>query len=151
MSKSDAFENAWLLHLLQNAAIANVGDATGLRGSTTAGSLYVSLHSADPGEAGTQATNEVTYGSYARVAVARSAGGWSVTGNSGTNVAAVTFPLGTSGTVAQNATHFGIGTDPSGAGTLLYSGQITSPSGGLYTGNAIQPVLNASGITITED
>lgn len=151
MSKSNAFETAWLLHVLQNADIANVGDATGLRGSSAAGNLYVSLHSADPGEAGDQSTNEVTYGSYARVAVPRTAGGWSVAGAVGSNVGAVTFPNGSSGAVAQNATHFGIGTAASGAGVLLYSGAITSPAGGLYTGTGIQPVLNASGISITED
>ena len=61
MSKSNTFENEFLLHLLQNADISNVGDATGLRGSSTAGSLYVGLHTADPGEAGDQTTSEATY------------------------------------------------------------------------------------------
>lgn len=149
MSKSNAWETGLLQHLFQNSDVANIGDATGLRGSTAAGNLYVSLHSADPGEAGDQSTSEATYGSYARQAVVRSAGGWSVSGNTASNVAAVTFPTGSSGAVAQNATYFGIGTASSGAGVLLYSGQISS--GGLFTGTGIQPVLSASGITITED
>ena len=37
MSKSNAFENAWLQLVFLNNPIANIGDATGLRGSTTAG------------------------------------------------------------------------------------------------------------------
>ena len=38
-----------LLELIfQNLDCANIGDATGLRGSITAGSLYVSLHTANP-------------------------------------------------------------------------------------------------------
>lgn len=136
--------------LFGNANVSLVGDATGLRGSTVAGDLFVSLHTADPGEAGDQSTSEVAYGSYARVSVSRS-GGWSVSGNVASNVAAVTFPTGTSGTVAQNATHFGVGTSATGAGKLLYKGQITAPVGGLFTGNGIQPVINAAGLTVSED
>lgn len=48
MSKSTAFETAFLNHIFANAAIANVGDATGLPASSTAGSLYFSLHTGDP-------------------------------------------------------------------------------------------------------
>ena len=44
MPASTTFENLLLQHILQNANIANIGDATGLRGSTTTGSLYISLH-----------------------------------------------------------------------------------------------------------
>lgn len=69
-----------------------MGDATGLRGSTVAGSLYVSLHTADPDEGGDQTTSETAYTTYARVAVARTAGGWTVSGNTVSNAALVQFP-----------------------------------------------------------
>lgn len=75
---SDAWVNDTLSHLLQNAAIANVGDTSGLQPSATAGSLYVSLHTSDPGVTGNQTTNETSYTSYARVAVARSGSGWTI-------------------------------------------------------------------------
>ena len=150
MTKSNTWENELLALVLTNANVTLVGDATGLRGASVAGSLYISLHSADPGEAGNQSTSEVTYGSYARIAVARGAG-FSVVGSTGSNVAAIEFPLGTTGVVAQNAPYFGVGTSASGAGKLLYSGQITSPVGGLFTGTGIQPVISAGGLTITED
>ena len=78
MSKSNSWENALLLLMFNNSNVANVGDATGLRGSTVAGSLYISLHTADPGEAGDQTTNEIAYTGYARVAVARSGAAWTV-------------------------------------------------------------------------
>ena len=52
MSKSNSLENGLLELIFKNTNFANVGDATGLRGSSTAGSLYASLHTADPGEAG---------------------------------------------------------------------------------------------------
>lgn len=145
MSKSDSLENAWLLLLLQNTNIANVGDATGLRGSSTAGSLYVSLHTADPGEAGAQNTSEATYTSYARVAVARSSGGWTVSADAASNAAAVTFPACTGG--SNTITHFGVGTASSGAGVLLYKGAL---SASLAVSNGITPSFAPSDLDITE-
>lgn len=74
MSKSDAWESALMLLLFNNTNAANIGDATGLRGSTVAGQLFLALHTADPGEAGTQSTNEVgtgAYTGYARVGLNR--------------------------------------------------------------------------------
>lgn len=123
MSKSNSFENDLLLLLFNNSNAALIGDATGLRGSTVAGSLYLSLHTADPGEAGTQATNEATYGGYVRQAIPRSGSGFTVAGNAVSNAAAITFPAATSG--SQTVTHWGLGTDPSGAGKLLYKGSLT--------------------------
>lgn len=120
MSASNACENSLLLLIYNNTNFALIGDATGLRGSTTVGSLYVSLHTADPGEAGSQTTNETAYTNYARVAVARSGAGWTVATNTVTNAAAVTFPA--CGVTGATITHFGVGTDTSGAGTLLFSG-----------------------------
>lgn len=145
MSKSNAFETALLQLIFENSNIANIGDATGLRGSTTAGSLYFSLHTADPGEAGDQTTNEIAYTSYARVAVARSSSGWTVTGNAVALDAVVTFPAGTGG--SGTATHWGLGTSSSGAGTLLYKGAI-SPN--IVCGNGVTPQL-AAGTVVTED
>ena len=75
---TDLLTELWLKHLLQNAAIADVGDASGLQPSATAGSLYISLHTASPDAADVQTTSEADYTSYARVAVARSAAGWTV-------------------------------------------------------------------------
>lgn len=124
MSMSNSGETNVLKLLLQNVTWANIGDATGLVGSGTAGSWYVSLHTSDPGEAGTQTTNEAAYTSYARVAVARSTGGWAVTNDTGDNVAAVTFPQATGG--SETETHFGVGRASSGTGELVFSGALTS-------------------------
>ena len=76
---SNAFETALLEHYFNNTDHANVGDAAGLQNSTAAGSFHVSLHTAYPGEAGSQNTSECAYGSYARQAVARSGAGWTGT------------------------------------------------------------------------
>jgi hypothetical protein len=146
MSKSNAAETALLALLFNNTDFAGIGDAGGLQNSATAGSLYVSLHTADPGEAGDQSTSETAYTNYARVAVARSGAGWTVSGNSATNFAQVTFPqCGASG---ATITYVGIGTDSSGAGTLLYSGALNSS---LAVALNITPLFAASGLTVTED
>lgn len=145
MSKSNSLENSYLLLLFNNTNIGGVGDATGLRGSAAAGSLFFSLHTADPDEAGTQSTSEVAYTGYARVSVARTGAAFVVTGNAVALAADVTFPAGTGGT--GTATHWGIGTSASGAGTLLYKGAI-SPS--IVCGNGVTPALTA-GTIVTED
>jgi len=145
MSKSNTFENDFLKLVFNNTDCSLVGDATGLRGSSTAGSLYFSLHTADPGEAGDQTTNEVAYTSYARVAVARTTGGFTVSTNTAALVANVSFPAGTGG--SGTATHWGIGASSSGAGKLLYKGAI-SPT--IVCGNGVTPQLTA-GTVVTED
>lgn len=132
--------------MFNNTDFANIGDAGGLQNSATAGSLYVSLHTADPGEAGSQTTNEATYTGYARKAVARTAGGWTVSGNAVSNTAAITFDPCTAG--SNTITHFGVGTDLSGAGTLLYKGAL---SASLAVSSGITPQFAAGDLDITED
>lgn len=137
MSASNTFESDILLLLLNNTNIANLGDATGVRGSSTAGSVYIALHTADPGETGNQTTSEATYTSYARVAVARSSAGWTISGTAPTqaaNAAAVTFPACTGG--SNTITHFSIGRDTSGTGEILLSGALTAS---LAVSNGITP------------
>lgn len=142
MSKSNAWENDLLKLLFNATAIANIADNAA---SAPLTNLYIGLHTADPGEAGDQTANETSYGSYARVAIARTSGGWTVTANSVSPVADVTFPTPTSGT--GTITHASIGTASSGAGKLLYSGTI-SPNITIATG---VPIILATGTTITED
>lgn len=146
MSKANTWENGLLELLFKNTDFTDVGDAGGLRGSVTAGSLYVSLHTGDPGEAGDQTTSEAAYTSYARVAVARSAAGWTVTANAVENTAAITFPECTGG--SETETHFGVGTASSGAGKLLYSGSLTAS---LAVSNGITPEFAAGDLDIDED
>lgn len=146
MSKSNTWENDLLLLVFNNTDASLIGDATGLRGSTVAGSLYVSLHTADPGEGGSQNTNEATYGAYARAAVARAGAGWTVTGNVAENTAAVPFPEATSG--SNTITDFGVGASVSGAGKLLYKGALGA-SRVISTG--ITPQFAVGALDITEE
>lgn len=146
MSKSNTFENDLLLLLFNNTNIANIGDATGVRGSSTAGSLYLSLHTGDPGEAGDQTTNEIAYTGYARQAVARSSSGFTVSGNSVTLTNNVDFPEMTGG-AGGTVTHFAVGTASSGTGKILYKGT-TDPDPVVASG--VTPRLKQA-TSITED
>lgn len=123
MTTATSTRNATLDLWFLNVAFANVGDASGLQPSATAGSLYLALHTSSPGIAGNQTTNESAYGSYARVAVARTAGGWTRTLSVMANTATATFPTCTSGT--STVTDFSVGTASSGAGVLMFFGSLT--------------------------
>lgn len=120
MSATDAFETGIMTLVFQNAAFANVGDASGLQPSATAGSFFIGLHTADPGETGDQTTSESAYTNYARVAVARSAAAWTHAAGVTDNDAAITFPL--CGVTGSTITHFGIGSATSGAGNRYFNG-----------------------------
>lgn len=146
MSATNVFENGLLSLIFENANYANVGDATGLRGSSVAGVFYVSLHTANPNETGTQATSVAAYTSYAAVSVARSTSGWSVASGVADNDAAITFPPATGG--SETETHFGIGSDASGAGNLFLWGALTAS---LAVSNGITPAFAIGALDITLD
>lgn len=135
MPKGATFDNDILLLTFNGTAFSWNGNST----------LYVSLHSADPTSAGNQTTNEVAYTSYSRVSVARTSGGFTVTGASVTNAGVITFPTCTGGSVT--ATNFAIGTAASGTGEILYTGALTSS---LAISNNVQPQFNAGQLTVTE-
>jgi hypothetical protein len=127
MTASNDFEADILKLVYQNIAITNIGDAAGLLPSAAAGSIFVALHTADPGEAGTQATSEAAYTGYARVAVVRSAAGWTVSGTAPTQVAnAAVITFGTSTVGTPTITHFSTGYQSAGATKILNSGALTA-------------------------
>lgn len=120
MSLGNTFENDIAKLFFNGTAIANIADNAA---SAPITNIYVALHTADPGEAGDQTTSETSYGSYARVAVARTSGGWTVTNNSVSPTANIDFAQCTTGTATL--THWSVGTAASGAGKLLGSGTLT--------------------------
>jgi hypothetical protein len=118
--KSNTFENDLLKLIFNATAITGIAQNHG----TPIANLYVALHTADPDETGDQTTSEISYTGYARVAVARTTGGWTVTNNSVSPVASIDFGEMTGGT-GGTVTHVSIGTDASGAGKILYAGALT--------------------------
>jgi hypothetical protein len=149
MSLGNTSEQNVLLLLFNNTNWANVGDATGLRGSSVAGSFYVSVHTADPGETGTQTTSEASYTGYARAAVARSGAGWTVSGTAPTqaaNAAAVSTGACTAG--SETLTHFVVGRDAAAAGEAIFIGALTSS---LAVSSGITPSFAIGALVCTAD
>jgi hypothetical protein len=145
MAINGASETA-ILELIFNAtAWANYADNAASSPQTN---ISCALHTADPGVSGTQATSEITYTSYARENVARTTGGWTVSGTgpaSCSPAAAITFPAGTGG--SGTASYFSTGKTGGGATAILFSGTVTP---NIVTGNGVTPILStASTITLT--
>jgi hypothetical protein len=135
-TRSNAYIQAELDLIYKNTDFAGIGDASGVRGSATAGNLYVALFTD---------TVEIAYTGYARQAIPRSASGWSRIANVVTNVSDLLFTLCPVGTTVQSATKVRIYTDAS-AGTLLHEVTLVSP---IAIQAAQRPVVEAGSITIT--
>lgn len=146
MSIANATETAVLKLIFQAVAWANYADNAATTPQTNVG---VSLHTADPGDAGDATTSEATYTSYTRVNVARTTGGWSEASGTVSPVANIDFPAGTggSGTVTFFATAKSNATPPTGAQPILWSGTVTP---NIVTGNGVTPRLTTAS-TITLD
>jgi hypothetical protein len=142
MAKTTTFSNDLVALIFNATAIANIADNAASSPITI---LYVSLHTSSPGVGGNQTTNETAYTNYARVAVNRNSGGWTVASGSAANTALIQFP--TCGASGSTVTHVGIGTASSGTGKLLYSGALSASLG---VSTNIQPQFSASALTTTE-
>lgn len=136
MGKGNTWSNDILALLFNATTIPNIAQNNGTAPLTN---LYVSLHTANPGAGGAQNTSEAAYTSYARVAVARTSGGWTISSTSVVPAAQISFPAATGG--SETETFFGIGTASSGAGILLYSGAI-SPT--IAVSSGVTPILTAA-------
>lgn len=141
MGKGAAFEQSFLKLIFNATSIANIADNTA---SSPITNIYVSLHTADPTASGTQSTSEATYTGYARVAVARTTAGWTVTGNSVSPAATISFPACTGGT--NTITNFAVGSASTGAGEIFYTGTVTP---NISVASGVTPQLTTAS-TITE-
>lgn len=142
MPKGSTYSNDILKLIFNGTAIANIADNAAASPLT---SLYLALHTADPGVGGSQTTSETAYTNYARVAVTRDSGGFTVTGDTVANTALAQFPqCGASG---ATITYISIGTASSGAGKVLYSGALNAS---LVVANLIQPQIGAGALTVEE-
>lgn len=133
MSFSDAAETSVLALIFNATAWANLADNAV---SAPMANIPTALHTADPGDAGTQATSEVTYTGYARTNVARTTGGFTVSGNNPTQVnpvSTIIFPAGTGG--SGTVTNFSFGKT---GGAIIMSGAV-APN--IIVGNGITPEL----------
>jgi len=145
MSISDTTENAILALIFNATAWGNYADNAV---TSAQANIAVALHTADPGDAGTMSTSEITYTSYVRLTgPARTSGGWTVSGTAPTQavpVAAITFAAGTGG--SGTASYFSTGKTGGGTAAILFSGTVTP---NIVTGNGVTPQLStATAITL---
>ena len=143
MPKSTATCNRVLALIFNGTAWADIAENDS---SSPLANLYLSLHTADPGVGNNQTTNETAYTNYARIAVARTTGGWDApSGGATANAALAQFAQ--CGVTGATLTHVAIGTAASGAGTVLYAGALSSS---LAVANGIQPQFAAGALDVTE-
>ena len=142
MSISNTTETAILKLIFQAVAWGNYADNAATSPETN---IVCALHTADPADAGTMATSEIAYTSYARVNVARTTGGWTETTGTITPVANIDFPAGTGG--SGTATHFSTGKSGGGASAALFQGTVTP---NIVCGSGVTPRLTTAS-TITLD
>lgn len=136
MSFSNVAETAIMALIFNATAWANMADNAGAAPQTD---IAVALHTADPGEAGSQTTSEAAYTSYARVNVPRTNVGWTVTGGVVTPAANIDFPAGTGG--AGTVTNFSAGKTGGGASAIHMKGTVTP---NIVTGNGVTPRLTTA-------
>jgi len=109
MSAVNDFENKLLLYLFNNTALADVGDATGIPATASAGSTQLALSTSALTDTDTLLTaTEVAYTGYARPTQARSSAGWTVSGNNCSNAALIQFGEMSAGG-PDTVVHLGLG------------------------------------------
>ncbi|HET6558056.1 MAG TPA: hypothetical protein VFG54_12125 [Prolixibacteraceae bacterium] len=121
-----------LLYL--NTPVANIGDANGLPASAAAGSFYAALLVNGA---------EADYGSYARVAIPRSAAGFARANNVVSNVAQLNFPKATAGNNQVNRLAI---YDQAAGGNQLHVQDLANP---ITVSTNVQPIVEAGALTIT--
>jgi len=147
MSATDDFENKILLLLFNNTTLANIGDGTGLVGSSGAGSTQLSLHTSALTDASTLLTsNEVAYTGYARPTQARSSGGWTVSGNNASNAALVQFGEMSAGG-PDTVVHLGMGLIATGDVLRIHA----DLDADLVINNGVNPQFAIGALDITLD
>ena len=146
--KATTFRNDILKLIFNATAIANLADNAATSPLTN---LQIALHTLFPTLGGDQTTNEIGYTGYVRQAVARTSGGWTVTGNVASPVAAISFPEMTGG-AGGVATHFSVGTANTGTGKILRIGVLGSrlgPFSAVVSGNAFT-IPGLSGLAVND-
>lgn len=135
MSFSNAAETAILNQIFKGTALPWNANSN----------LYIALHTADPGEAGTAITSEATYGAYARIALVRSSD-FTVSNNQVSNTSLVQFAQCTSG--SNTITHATIVDSASGVGNIIVRAALNTS---IPVSTGIQPQFAANGLVFTLD
>jgi hypothetical protein len=134
---ADATESNILKMIYQAVSWANIAQ----NGTTPDANTSVALHLSDPGDTGNMDSVPATYTGYVRATVARTSGGWSVSGTAPTvcsPVAAISFGAGTAG--SGTVSHFSTG-KLGAASDIFFTGTVTP---NIVTGNGVTPQLTTA-------
>ena len=132
MSKADAFSDMLILATFGNGFFS-IPDP-----------VYVALHTADPGPAGDQSTNEADFGGYARQPLNKITD-WNINTNQAANASDVVFPAATG--AGTTVTHWSLGAGVTGAGALVYRAPLSTPVP-IASGTIVR--INAGNLTVQE-
>lgn len=153
LAKAETLREEWLRFVFHGTQPSFLAGGGWPSPGTSIAALYMTLHTADPGEAGSPSTNEATYGGYARSGIFRAtgAGGWTIDEPTNgdwraRNTSVFYFPEKTDAG-SQAITHIGIATASSG-GTLLY--RVPVPGGTVTLEQYDALKIPALSITIKE-
>lgn len=103
---------------------------------------YLALHVGNPGDNGTQATNEAAYTGYKRIGVLRSSDSWVLKNGRGSNCNRLSFPKAES---EERITHISLGAEQSGPGYLVGTSQLPKP---LLLSPGIIPTFSSGDLNI---
>ncbi len=146
MSATNQFEDDLLDLVVTNVDAPFVGDATGLQGAGTAGSLQISLHTVTMLDTDLDTTNnEAAYTSYVRRVVARALADWTVASGQVDNDNQLDFVTATGG--SETELDFGITLRATGDYLHLFGALDSS----LAVSNGITPSFAAQALAITLD
>ena len=135
MAKSNTSANDYVALLYNGTPIANIADNAAVAPLTN---LFIRAHTAEPGAAGNQSTNEAAYTGYTAATVARTTAGFTCAAGVVTLVADAAFglPIGTGAAL----THWSTGVALTGATKIIHRGVFGSRQGpftAVVSGNVI--------------
>ncbi len=144
MAKGNTSANDYAALVYNATPIANIADNAA---TSPLANIFVALHTAEPGAAGTQSTSEASFTGYVRASVARTTAGFTCSNGVVTLVANASF--GTPTSAGQVLTHWSTGVAVSGATKLLHRGVFGSRQGP-FTATAAD-VITIPGHTLIVD
>lgn len=145
---SNTFRNDFLKHLFQNSAIAGIGDSSGLPAAGAAGNFYLRLCTSAVAVDSATLGTECAYTGYVAkgIAVARTAGGFTVTANQVKNAADAIFGACTAGSETVRYVELWKNNTGSTEADRLAFAQLASD---LAVSNGIQPKFAAESLVFT--
>ena len=144
MPATNTLETELLNLLFLNDNFDNIGDATGIVGSTGAGNLELTIHTATLDDTSNQNTSESAYTGYTRQDIARSGAQWTETSGTVSNDNAIQFGEKTAGG-DETVTDYGVGSDVAANELWIYDALTAS----LSVTNGVNPQFAAGDLDIS--